>query len=132
MTNRNQPLDLQAELRRTAAAPAPPGREEFWREFRRRAPARLAVEPADALAAAGAAGWGWALRMAAVLALLATAAWWINRDPGAGAAPAVARAANGAGAGDVALVNVNVPCDGVMVVQDAADRGTVIWVAGLN
>ena len=131
MTWRNG-TELQAKLWRAAAVPPPEDKEAFWRHFYRRAAVRLPT-PADGVVMVGALGWRWAWAAMAVLAVTIVAALWLNPNGGDGAA---AGTTPGWGvnedAADVTLVNVNVPCRGVVVVRDAADRGTVVWVAGIS
>lgn len=124
----------QEELRRAATVPPAADKDAFWRDFHRRAPVRVVATASDEMMMVGAVGWRWAWAAVAVLAVTITAALWLNRSSGgdelaAGATPQWAANEEGV---DVTLVNVNVPCRGVVVVRDAAERGTVVWVAGID
>lgn len=112
--------EVKAELTTRPAAReiSARGKEEFWSDFAARARMVRQEETAAGLRAIPQVRWVWAAAAAAVV--IGLAVWFPLRSP-------ASMAAN-----PIRSFEVIAPHTGVMILQDQEDRGTILWVTGLD
>jgi|GEM_PF-1650969 len=132
-TNRHRPLG-QA-LRQAAPLPEPRPAAEFWQDFRARSALTLQEAP-DRVAVVGVrlTSLRWVVATAAVLVLLASVSVFLRTGP---VPPQVAQAptATATTTTDLSTVQeleVFSEYSSVMIIEDAENGGTVIWVASAD
>lgn len=111
---------VEAELAKRPAATQRParGRDEFWSDFAARARLVRQEEPAAAMPAFPRLRWAYA---AAVAVLVVGLAVWFPF-----------RKAEPVAANPIRSFEVIAPHTGVIIMEDEQDRGTILWVTGLN
>ena len=98
-----------------------PGEGAFWSDFRARARLRVQEEP-EARVATPALALRWAAAATCAL-LVAASAVWIPQRLAAGRT---------GGGGVVRSLEVVAPHSAVMIMQDEASRGTIVWVVDMQ
>jgi hypothetical protein len=129
---------LAEALAKAAALPEPRSAEAFWQDFRARASLTVQETPATAAVHAGALfSLRWASVAAALLVVVGALTYlqpWARQTQVAERAPAVpaAPSAQPALLSKVEEVDVLSEYSSVMIVEDAENGGTVIWVASAD
>lgn len=106
------------ESKQVAANPAMRTRDEFWADFRARARMTPQTQPEEAPSRAWMPRWGYAAAAVAAMVLVAgLAVWFPSRK---------------APLSPIRSFEVVAPHTGVIIMEDEQDRGTILWVTGMN
>ena len=106
------------ERKQVAATPAMRPRAEFWADFRARARMTPQTQAEEAPSRAWMPRWGYAVTAVAAMVLVAgLAVWFPSRK---------------APLNPIRSFEVVAPHTGVIIMEDQKDRGTILWVTGMN
>jgi hypothetical protein len=109
--------EVSSRLRRQAAGAGPRPAEEFWADFRARA-ALMRQDTPDAVRERAPLALRWAYAVAAALVLVAVSLFILPGQPAA-----VTR---------IKAMEVVAPHSGVIIMNDDAGKGTIVWIAGME